>query len=98
MRPAQKLKRWRFIEMELDHFYDLRKMVAIGSGAKREQRDYELSRYASRQFIQKEHRGDPPFPGSLASYFAPAITQIQHSRLLPLFGSRDDHGIFHFHF
>jgi DNA-damage-inducible protein D len=39
-----------------DHFLEVRKMVAIGSGAKREQRDYELSRYACYLLVQN---GDP---------------------------------------
>jgi DNA-damage-inducible protein D len=30
----------------LDHFIDVNKMVPIGSGAKRQQQDYKLSRYA----------------------------------------------------
>ena len=30
----------------LDHFLDVRKMVTIGSGAKRKQKDYKLTRYA----------------------------------------------------
>ena len=30
----------------LDHFIDISKMVQIGSGAKRKQKDYELTRYA----------------------------------------------------
>ena len=29
-----------------DHFPDIRRMVQIGSGAEREQKDYKLSRYA----------------------------------------------------
>jgi DNA-damage-inducible protein D len=40
----------------LDHFPEVRKMVTIGSGAKREQRDYELSRYACYLLVQN---GDP---------------------------------------
>lgn len=39
-----------------DHFLEVRKMVAIGSGAKREQTDYELSRYACYLIVQN---GDP---------------------------------------
>ena len=39
-----------------DHFPEVRKMVAIGSGAKREQIDYELSRYACYLIVQN---GDP---------------------------------------
>ena len=31
---------------EKDHFTDVSKMVVIGSGAKRKQKDYKLSRYA----------------------------------------------------
>ena len=30
----------------LDHFIDISKMVQIGSGAKRKQQDYKLTRYA----------------------------------------------------
>ena len=36
----------------LDHFYQLGKMVEIGSGAKRKQVDYELSRYACYLIVQ----------------------------------------------
>ena len=39
-----------------DHFPEVRKMVEIGSGAKREQIDYELSRYACYLIVQN---GDP---------------------------------------
>lgn len=39
-----------------NHFPEARKMVAIGSGAKREQIDYELSRYACYLIVQN---GDP---------------------------------------
>jgi DNA-damage-inducible protein D len=39
-----------------DHFNDIIKMVEIGSGAKREQVDYELSRYACYLIVQN---GDP---------------------------------------
>jgi DNA-damage-inducible protein D len=39
-----------------DHFPEVRKMVKIGSGAKREQIDYELSRYACYLIVQN---GDP---------------------------------------
>jgi DNA-damage-inducible protein D len=39
-----------------DHFLEVRKMVAIGSGAKRKQGDYELSRYACYLIVQN---GDP---------------------------------------
>ena len=36
----------------LDHFSQLGKMVKIGSGAKRKQVDYELSRYACYLIVQ----------------------------------------------
>lgn len=39
-----------------DHFPEARKMVEIGSGAKRKQADYELSRYACYLIVQN---GDP---------------------------------------
>ncbi len=39
-----------------DHFPEARKMVEIGSGAKREQIDHELSRYACYLIVQN---GDP---------------------------------------
>ena len=39
-----------------DHFPEVRKMVEIGSGAKREQIDYELSRYACYLIVQTRNR------------------------------------------
>jgi DNA-damage-inducible protein D len=38
-----------------DHFAEMRNMVGIGSGAKRELEDWALSRYACYLVIQKEH-------------------------------------------
>ena len=40
-----------------DHFAEVRKMVTIGSGAKRELEDYHLSRYACKENANKTHFG-----------------------------------------
>lgn len=52
-----------------DHFNQVVKMVAIGSGAEREQKDYQLTRYACYLIVQN---GDPTKPVIAAgqTYFA----------------------------
>lgn len=41
----------------LDHFVDTNKMVQIGSGAKRSQKDYKLTRYACYLIAQNKELG-----------------------------------------
>ena len=68
-----------------DHFVDIDKMVSIGSGAKRQQKDYKLSRYAC-YLIAQNGDSRKPVIALAQTYFAiqtrkQEITELEYSSL-----------------
>ena len=68
-----------------DHFVDIDKMVSIGSGAKRQQKDYKLSRYAC-YLIAQNGDSRKHVIALVQTYFAiqtrkQEITELEYSKL-----------------